>query len=139
MAAPIRDFLNRGMKVGLGTDSGGGYSSSILNAMRHALVASFAREAHYEDKAKGLTIEEVFWMATMGGAQVVGLGDQIGNFQPGKQFDAVIVDMRSERSGVNAPLLENDDPRTMFDKFVMTADDRNIATVLVRGRNIHNS
>lgn len=139
MAAPIRDFLDRGMKVGLGTDSGGGYSSSILNAMRHALVASFAREAHYEYKPKGLSIEEVFWMATMGGAKVVGLGDQIGNFEVGKQFDAVIVDMRSERGGVNAPMLDNDDLRTMFDKFVMTADDRNVASVFVRGRNTYNS
>lgn len=139
MAAPIRDFLERGMKVGLGTDSGGGYSSSILNAMRHALVASFSREAHHEDKPKGLTLEEVFWMATMGGAQVVGLGDQVGNFEVGKQFDAVVVDMRSERNGVNAPLLDEDDPRTMFDKFVMTADDRNIASVFVRGKNIHSS
>lgn len=139
MAAPIRDFLERGMKVGLGTDSGGGYSSSILNAMRHALVASFAREAHYEDKPKGLTIEEVFWMATVGGARVVGLGDQVGNFEVRKQFDAVIVDMRSERNGVNAPLLESDSERTMFDKFVMTGDDRNIASVFVKGKKVHNS
>lgn len=139
MAAPVRNFLERGMKVGLGTDSGGGYSSSILNAMRHALVASFAREAHFEDKPKGLTLEEVFWMATMGGAKVVGLSEHIGNFEAGKQFDAVIVDMRTERGGVNAPLLEDDDPRTMFDKFVMTADDRNIASVFVRGKNVYNS
>ncbi|KAL6863322.1 hypothetical protein ACO1O0_003571 [Amphichorda felina] len=137
MAAPVRDFLSRGMKVGLGTDSGGGYSSSMLNAMRHALVASFAREALYEDHPKGLTLEEVFWMATMGGAQVVGLGDTIGNFEAGRQFDAVVVDMGDERGGVNTPLEDTDTPRLVLDKFVMTGDDRNIAEVFVKGKSVH--
>lgn len=137
MAAPVRDFLTRGMKVGLGTDSGGGYSSSMLNAMRHSLVASFAREALYEDHSKGLTLEEVFWMATVGGAKVVGLGDEIGNFEIGKQFDAVVVDLGDERRGVNTPLDDTDSPKAKLDKFIMTGDDRNIVDVFVRGRSVH--
>lgn len=35
MAAPVREFMRRRIKVGLGSDSGGGFSSSILDAMRH--------------------------------------------------------------------------------------------------------
>ena len=69
----------------------------------------------------------------------MGLGDRIGNFEVGKQFDAVIIDMTGERGGVNGPLLESDDERTMFDKFVMTADDRNIASVFVGGKNVYSS
>jgi guanine deaminase len=138
MAAPIRDFLSHGIKVGLGTDVGGGYSSSMLNAMRHSLIASFSREALYEGgSGSGLTLEEVFHMATLGGAQVAGLEDQIGSFEVGKSFDALIIDMRDERKGVNAPMEDQDNPRTVLEKFIMTGDDRNISEVFVRGHSVH--
>ncbi|KAH6889774.1 hypothetical protein B0T10DRAFT_40323 [Thelonectria olida] len=136
MAAPIRDFLNRGMKVGLGTDSGGGFSSSILDSMRHALIASFSREAASSGKEKGLTLEEVFYLSTVGGARVMGMEDSLGNFVVGKQFDAIVVDMEVE-GGVNAPVEETDDRRRVFDKFLMTGDDRNLVTVFVAGRKVH--
>ncbi|KAJ6781494.1 hypothetical protein PWT90_06310 [Aphanocladium album] len=138
MAAHIKDFLNRGMKVGLGTDSGGGYSISMLNAMRHSLINSFARD--FLDKRDGsdtVTLEEAFHMATIGGAHVVGFGNEVGDFQTGKQFDAILVDITSSRNGVNAPLEDVDSLRTMLEKFIMTGDDRNIAHVYVRGRLVH--
>ena len=138
MAAPIQDFLRRGIKVGLGTDSGGGYSSSMLNAMQHALVASYARD--YLDGSDGkaaVSFEQVFHMATLGGAQVVGLDGDIGNFVPGKKFDALLVDVGAGRRGVNAPLEEGDSNRTMLEKFVMTGDDRNIKEVYVGGQRVH--
>ncbi|KAM3514601.1 hypothetical protein MY11210_001707 [Beauveria gryllotalpidicola] len=138
MAAPIKDFLNRGMKVGLGTDSGGGYSISMLNAMRHSLVNSFARDfLDARDGASAVTMEEAFHMATIGGARVVGFGDEIGDFQVGKQFDALLVDMTDARGGVNAPLEQDDTLRTMLEKFIMTGDDRNITRVYVQGRLVH--
>ena len=152
MAAPVREFLNRGMKVGLGTDSGGGFSSSMLDAMRHSLIASFARDGLYEEKNKelrkggkgkgsqksmGLTTEDVFYMATLGGARVVGRESELGSFEVGKQFDALIVDMSPERGGINAPTEKSDDARTVFDKFIMTGDDRNIIEVYVAGRRVH--
>ncbi|KAJ3509131.1 hypothetical protein NM208_g15711 [Fusarium decemcellulare] len=137
MAAPIRDFLRRSIKVGLGTDSGGGFSSSILDSMRHALIASFAKEAETKGADRGLSLEEVFYLATMGGANVMGLGGEIGNFEIGKQFDAIVVDMGSSRKGVNAPVEEENSTRTVFDKFLMTGDDRNIVQVYVKGRKVH--
>ncbi|KAK2608635.1 hypothetical protein QQS21_002864 [Conoideocrella luteorostrata] len=141
MAAPIKDFLRRGIKVGLGTDSGGGYSSSMLNAMQHSLVASFARDyldtKDGVDETAAVSFEEVFHMATLGGAQVVGLDKEVGNFEIGKQFDALVVDIRAERGGVNAPLETDDSWRTVLEKFVMTGDDRNITRVFVRGATVH--
>ncbi|KAM3535854.1 hypothetical protein MY4038_000904 [Beauveria bassiana] len=138
MAAPIKDFLNRGMKVGLGTDSGGGYSISMLNAMRHSLVNSFARDyLDARDGGSAVTMEEAFHMATIGGARVVGFGKEIGDFQVGKQFDALLVDMTNASCSVTAPLEQDDTMRTMLEKFIMTGDDRNIARVYVRGRLVH--
>ncbi|TQV99536.1 Guanine deaminase [Cordyceps javanica] len=138
MAATIKDFLNRGIKVGLGTDSGGGYSISMLNAMRHSLINSFARDfLDSRDGSAAVTMEEAFHMATIGGARVVGFGDEIGDFQIGKQFDALLVDVSDGRGGITAPLEEVDTLRTMLEKFIMTGDDRNIAQVYVRGRLVH--
>lgn len=167
MAAPVKEFLRRGVGVGLGTDSGGGYSSSMVNAMRHALVASYARDALYpkferrrrrdggEEEAavsgddggsgemetgggEALSLEEVFSMATRGGAKVVGLGERVGAFAVGMEFDALVIDLRDEVvGGVNVPLEEDDAPARMLEKFVMTGDDRNIVRVYVKGRVVH--
>ncbi|KAI1100159.1 guanine deaminase [Jackrogersella minutella] len=134
MAAPVRDFLRHGIKVGLGTDSGGGFSSSILDAMRQALVASNAREVMSKGIDKGLDIEELFYLATLGGAEVCNLEARIGNFEPGKEFDALVIDAHA--SGVMTMLEDEDSVRTMFDKFIMTGDDRNIKEVYVCGRQV---
>ncbi|KAI1138648.1 guanine deaminase [Hypoxylon sp. FL0543] len=132
MAAPVRDFLRRGIDVGLGTDSGGGFSSSILDAMRQALVASNAREVMSQGRDKGLDIGELFYLATLGGAKVCSLDNRIGNFEPGKEFDALIIDTNAP--GVMTIVEDEDSTRTIFDKFIMTGDDRNIIEVYVRGR-----
>lgn len=151
MAAPVKEFLRKGINVGLGTDSGGGYSSSMLNAMRHSLITSYAREALYpkfesekndvsQEGSGGETLswEEVFYMATKGGAKVVGFDKQVGGFAVGMEFDALVIDMRDGREGVNVPLdEENDSAERMLEKFVMTGDDRNIAQVYVRGKLVH--
>jgi guanine deaminase len=138
MAAPVKKFLQSGIKVGLGTDSGGGYSSSMLNAMQHSLVASFARDyLDSRDGSAAVSFEEVFHMATLGGAEVVGFGKEVGNFDNGKEFDALLVDVTRDVGGVNTPLEEHDSARTMLEKFVMTGDDRNIRSVFVRGIQVH--
>ncbi|ETS84568.1 hypothetical protein PFICI_02593 [Pestalotiopsis fici W106-1] len=134
MAAPIREFLRRGIKVGLGTDSGGGFSASILDAMRQALVASNAREVMSQGRDKGLDLAEIFFLATLGGAQVCCLEDKVGNFRVGKHFDALLIN--SSRPGVMTMLEDWDSTRTIFDKFIMTGDDRNIELVFVNGRRV---
>lgn len=134
MAAPVREFLRRGINVGLGTDSGGGFSSSLLDAMRQALVASNAREAMSHGKDKGLSIEELFYLATLGGARVCSIGHKVGNFAVGMEFDACVVSTLVADQIMT--MVEQDSLRTVFDKFVMTGDDRNIDAVYVRGRRV---
>ncbi|KAI1299764.1 hypothetical protein F5Y03DRAFT_365608 [Xylaria venustula] len=136
MAAPVREFLRRDIKVGLGTDSGGGFSSSILDAMRQAIVASNAREVMSQGKDKGLSTSEVFYLATLGGARVCCLEDKIGNFAVGKEFDALLIDSKSSAPGVMTMIEEHDTIDIIFDKFVMTGDDRNIKKVFVCGRQV---
>lgn len=135
MTAPVREFLRRDISVGLGTDSGGGFSSSILDAMRQALVASNAREVSSKGKDKGLSIEELFYLATLGGAKVCSLQNTVGNFAVGKEFDACVISTLVEDQ-VMTMVEPEDTLKVIFDKFVMTGDDRNIERVFVRGRQV---
>ncbi|KAK0391366.1 hypothetical protein NLU13_0867 [Sarocladium strictum] len=136
MAAPVRDFLRRGIKVGLGTDSGGGWASQMLGVIRQAMIASNAREVMSEGRDKGLQIEEAFYLATLGGAGVMSIQDQVGNFEVGKKFDAVLVSTTTDLQSAMTPREEDDSLRTVFEKFIMTGDDRNIAHVFVGGRRV---
>jgi guanine deaminase len=135
-AAPIRTYLDLGIKVGLGTDSGGGFSSSILEAIRQALITSAGRATMTGDKSWTLTLNEVFYIATLGGAKVCGMGDKLGTFAIGKEFDALKISTLEE-TGAASTLLEDDDLMTViFEKFLMSGDDRNIAEVYVQGRSV---
>jgi guanine deaminase len=136
MVAPIRDFLQRGLKVGLGTDSGGGWASQMLAVVRQTMIASNAREVLSGGKDKALSLEEVFYLATMGGARVMCLEEQIGNFEVGKEFDAIWVTTTSGLRSAMTPREEEDSLQTVFEKFILTGDDRNMAHVYVRGRRV---
>ncbi|KAJ5112800.1 Amidohydrolase 1 [Penicillium argentinense] len=137
MVAPIREYLRRGIKVGLGTDSGGGYSSSMLDAMKQAFIVSNARHMLTKGQDAPLSLAEGFFLATLGGAQVCGLEDRVGNFAVGKEFDALQIHTGElEQPGVMSPVEEDDSVLAIFEKFLMTGDDRNIVKVYVRGRSV---
>ncbi|KAK5243223.1 hypothetical protein LTS06_010961 [Exophiala xenobiotica] len=127
-----------GIKVGLGTDSGGGFSSSILDATRQAFITSLGRELMTDGKDPALTLNECFYLATLGGAKVCCMADKIGTFEVGKEFDALEISTLVEDG--QSTLVEDDDSvQEMFEKFLMTGDDRNIVKVFVKGRSIKKS
>jgi len=138
--AHVRHALDSGVHVGLGTDVAGGYAHSILTTMRDSLsvssaVASCARNE--EEKLAGLKFEEAFFMATLGGAQAIGLSDRIGNFSPGKAFDALVVDVTSPNS--NVITFGTETASELFQQFIYLGDDRNIEHIYVQGRRVHGS
>ncbi|KAB8238042.1 guanine deaminase [Aspergillus alliaceus] len=136
MVAPVREYLDQGIKVGLGTDCGGGYSSSMLEVMRAAFMVSVAKQTETKGRDRPLSIAESFYLATMGGARVAGLGDRVGRFAVGFEFDACLV-RTDVGDGIMAPVEEVvDDAEKVFEKFLMTGDDRNIVKVWVRGREV---
>lgn len=134
MVAPVADFIRNGIKVGLGTDSGGGFASGMLDSIRQAIIASNAREVLSKGADRALTLSQVFYLATMGGAEVLGLDEKIGNFAVGKDFDATWVS--SEPLSAMTMREADDSLTTVFEKFLMTGDDRNIIRVFVQGRSV---
>lgn len=134
MVAPVAGFLQRGIKVGLGTDSGGRFSSSMLDTIRQTIIASNAREVLSKGAEKALTLAQAFYLATLGGAAVLGLDDKVGNFAVGKEFDAAWAS--SQPVSVMTALEEDESLSTTFEKFLMTGDDRSIVGVFVQGRRV---
>ncbi|KAJ2012949.1 hypothetical protein GGI06_003981 [Coemansia sp. S85] len=156
--ADIRRFINEGIPVGLGTDVGGGYTPSILDAMRMAAAANraliaFRRDSSDSQPAQGssdkpLEAAEALFLATQGGARVMGMDEQLGSLDANKLFDAIVVDMNAPNSPVppvdaTPAVRDAECPdeawRLRLEQFVFLADDRNISRVYVNGRLIHST
>lgn len=134
----LRDLLDRGIKVSLGTDVSGGYSTSMLDACRQSIIAS--KVIHFNDREKyqPLSVDEVFSLATLSGASSLGLQESLGNFQVGKQFDALIVDVHANPQIPSGPEVSSpsESLHNLLEKFIFCGDDRCIASVFVKGRQL---
>lgn len=118
------------IKIGLGTDVSGGSSCNMLEEMRSALKVSNSLAAMKENYVP-LNYKDVFHMATLGGAQALSIDDKVGNLVPGKEFDALIINLNSKGS-----LLDNFREYTLEEKlqrFIYSGDDRNVTSVYVKG------
>lgn len=87
--APARLYLEEGLRIGLGSDVAGGHSLSIFRAMTDAIQGSKLRWRLCDQSLKPLTLEEAFYMGTKGGGAFFG---KVGNFEPGYEFDAIVLD-----------------------------------------------
>ncbi|KAF3695937.1 Guanine deaminase [Channa argus] len=129
----VRNVLKHKVKLGLGTDVAGGYSASMLDAMRRALdVSKFLTIQNPEHST--LTFEEVFRLATLGGSEALSLDDQTGNFEVGKDFDALRVNLTVPGGPID--LIQKSEPKIQLEKFMNLGDDRNIVEVFVAGRKV---
>ena len=86
--APIRKYLDKDMKVGLGSDVAGGHSDSIFRAMTDAIQVSKMYWRYVDQDAKPVTFPEAFYMATLGGGEFFG---KVGSFEEGYEFDAIVL------------------------------------------------
>ncbi|HJA25775.1 MAG TPA: amidohydrolase family protein [Candidatus Fournierella merdigallinarum] len=87
--APVRLYLREGQRLGLGSDVAGGAHLSIFRAMTDAIQASKLRWRLVDDSLPALTLPEALYMATKGGGAFFG---RVGSFEPGYEFDAVVLD-----------------------------------------------
>ena len=121
-----RRALDAGVRVGLGTDVAGGPSPSLLAQCAHAVAAS-QRLVDEGDRPARIDAVTAFWMATAGGADLLGI--DAGLLAPGRQFDAVAVSLGG--LGVDPDL---DGPERTFEKLVRLAGPADITQVWVAGR-----
>lgn len=133
----VRKVMEKRVKVGLGTDIAGGYSPSMLRAIQTCVITARALDSTSPSSSgspQTFDYKDAFWMATMGGAQALGLQDDTGSFAVGKCFDAILVDVNEGR---NLDFSARDTPADVFQKLIHNGDDRNFAKVFVKGRCVH--
>ncbi len=93
--APIIEMIKAGMEVGLGTDGPAGSNNNLDMIEEMASAARLQKVSRNDPKA--ISAREVLRLATIGGAQVLGLADKIGTLERGKRADVVIVDLQQTR------------------------------------------
>lgn len=125
--APVRRYLDMGLHVGLGTDVAGGFSLSMFRAMADAIQVSKLRWRLMDQTQAPVTLEEAFYMATIGGGSFFG---KVGTFEKGYEFDAMILD----DSNIRHP--QEISTRDRLERLVYLSDDRNLVGKYVQGRKV---
>lgn len=82
--APLLAMLHAGVQVGLGSDSmASNDRTDMLEEARLAVLAQRASGGRHD----AVTAQQAFRLATLGGAEALGLDDAIGSLEAGKQAD----------------------------------------------------
>jgi 5-methylthioadenosine/S-adenosylhomocysteine deaminase len=89
--APVRQMLDRGVTVGIGTDAGN--TSDTQNMFEATRLAAYLSRLTTPDYGQWLSVEEAFAAATLGSARVLGMGERIGRLAPGFAADIVFLDL----------------------------------------------
>jgi 5-methylthioadenosine/S-adenosylhomocysteine deaminase len=118
----LPEMLDAGMAVGLGTDAGN--NSNLLETSRAMyLIAVLYKDAREDSRT--IPAETALEMATIQGAQALGMDGEVGSLEPGKKADLVLFDTRSVEW------------QTLFNpvnNLVYNADGRSVHTVMVDGK-----
>jgi cytosine/adenosine deaminase-related metal-dependent hydrolase len=89
--AKVSEMMQAGVNVGIGCD--GGPSNNSYDMIREMKTASLLQKVKTMDPL-ALTAETVLEMATIKGARVLGLQEQIGSIETGKKADLIILNMQ---------------------------------------------
>jgi len=124
---PALAFRDAGGRVALGSDQAAGNNcNNIFNEMK--LTALF-NKIHYRNP-EAMPAWEVLRMATIEGARAIGLGDQIGSLETGKQADFILVDLNCANL---SPVIE-EPIRNIVPNLVYAASGHEVHTVVVAGK-----
>jgi 5-methylthioadenosine/S-adenosylhomocysteine deaminase len=124
--APLRAMLDRGIRVGMGTD--GPASNDGLDLFADLrLAASLARLVGRS--ATALSAAEAFWLATGAAADAIGRPD-LGQLEAGRRADLVHVDTR------NLVFEPVGDPGDVLAHLVWSGAGRHVRDVWVGGRQV---
>lgn len=136
---PFRAFSEAGVNIGIATDISGGYSPSMYQAVRQAVISSHMLQKGVNPAlAEGergrndsvITLNRAFYAATAGGG--IALDLPIGKLEKGYAFDVQILDLST-----GIPMFaEEKKEEDLFHKILLLAESRNIKEVWVQGRRV---
>ena len=114
---------DRGVKITLGCDIGGGQQNGIYRQCASAIRLSKLREFFEPEQGRTIDIANAFYMATKEGGRVFG---NVGTFKPGYVFNALVID------GIEDPFAPLT-PAQRLERFCYAGDDRNITQRYLNG------
>lgn len=120
--ARVKNLLNNSVNVGLGTD--GPASNNNLDMFEELRSAAFVSKV-FGSGAESLGTDEALYMATQGGAKVLGMEKLVGSIEAGKYADIITLDLNS------AHLQPNYNPKSQA---VYSAKGSDVRDVFVHGK-----
>ncbi len=125
----LKQACQCGVTVGLGTDIGAGASFSMIHMMG---------EAYKVGQLGSETLDPIhaFYLATLAGARAMRIDDKVGNLEPGKEADFLVLDLKAtpllaRRTAKSASIAE-----TLFLLSIL-GDDRVILRTYLAGNLAH--
>ncbi len=119
--APVVEMLHQGVNVALGTDgAASNHSQDLFETMK---VSSLLQKVHHQDPGI-IDPYAVLCMATVGGAEALGLSSVCGTIEVGKRADLILVRLEDAH---NQPI--ND----LFSQLVHCAKASDVHTTIVNG------
>jgi guanine deaminase len=128
---PLRRHLDAGVTCSLGTDVGGGTGFGMLKeGLQAYLMQRVAPDGVLLDAA------QLLYLATLAGAEAVGLGGEVGDFRAGKAADFVY--LRPPAGSPLAAVLERvDDPQQALAAIFTLAGEESVREVRVEGQCVY--
>ncbi|MFZ0254933.1 MAG: TRZ/ATZ family hydrolase [Gammaproteobacteria bacterium] len=121
---PVARLLESGVNVALGTDSAASNDDlDMLGEMRTAALLAKG----VAGSARAVPAAQALRMATLNGAQALGLEDQIGSLVPGKSADMVAINLQT---------IETEPLYHPISQLVYAAGRRQVSDVWIAGRHV---
>lgn len=140
---PIARFHALGVDIGLGSDISGGFSPSLFDNARQAVMSSRMLEDGVDTAITAnkrgvpnsrITINEAFYLATAGGGESLSL--PIGRLQENYTWDVQIIDTKTHSAKL--PIFDSQEAlHDIFQKMMYLVRPENIREVWVQGNKVH--
>lgn len=140
---PIAHLHSKGVEIGLGSDISGGFSPSLYDNARQAVMSSRMLEDGVNPalpaEKRGvpdsrITINEAFYLATAGGGDSLSL--PVGRLEENYAWDAQIIDTSISTSKL--PIFNKEENLLdIFQKIMYLTRPENIREVWVQGEKVH--
>ena len=121
--APVFKLIENGICVSIGTD--GASSNNNLDLIEELKTASLLQKVSTLDP-KVLDSEESIRMATIKGAEALGLDDEIGTIEVGKKADIILIDTAAANM--------TPDSSSLSSNVVYSANGSNVDTTICNGK-----
>ncbi|WP_339158622.1 guanine deaminase [Paenibacillus sp. FSL W8-0186] len=140
---PIAHLHSKNVEIGLGSDISGGFSPSLYDNIRQAVISSRMLEDGVNTSLPAsergvpgsrITIHEAFYLATAGGGESLSL--PIGRIEENNAWDVQVID--TKLPSAKLPIFNEDENLDdVFQKIMYLVRPEHIREVWVQGKRVH--